>query len=116
MARLRVLLALVANEPRSYRQAIAAALRQLRPHVEVVAVEPDEMDRCIARLRPDLVICSRLTEAVEAVPLCWVLLYPAQQPDVEVSIAGVRATHPDTGFDVLLAAIDECDRRRQGAV
>ncbi|MDQ3430507.1 MAG: hypothetical protein M3479_11270 [Actinomycetota bacterium] len=40
----RVTRVLVANEPRSYRQAIAAALQVIRPDMEVLVVEPELLD------------------------------------------------------------------------
>lgn len=35
---------LLANEPRSYRQAIAGALQALRPDVEFEEIEPERLD------------------------------------------------------------------------
>ena len=52
----------VANEPRSYREAMAVACRVLRPEVEVILAEPADLDAAVARLDPQLVPCSRLTE------------------------------------------------------
>lgn len=56
--------ALVANDPRIYREVIAAALRELRPLVEVVVAEPEELDREVERVRPHLVICNQATAIV----------------------------------------------------
>jgi CheY-like chemotaxis protein len=58
---------LVANEPRSYREAFAFAFRTLRPHVEAIVVEPEALEREALRLRPDLVVCDRVTPAVAAI-------------------------------------------------
>jgi hypothetical protein len=49
MDQLRVLLA---NELRSYREVIALALRELRPGVEVIDVEPKELDAEAKRFSP----------------------------------------------------------------
>ena len=67
---------LLANEPRSYRDAMATALRVLRPRARVRAVEPDQLDGEVARHHPELVVCSELTPTVRAEALAWVLLYP----------------------------------------
>ena len=53
---------LMANEPRAYREGIAAVIGQLRPVVEVETVEPDALDDSIERFSPDMVICSKATE------------------------------------------------------
>ena len=72
-APLRVLLA---NEPRSYRESIAAVFRQLRPGLQVKVVEPEALESSVTRFDPDVAICSRVTGAVmERVPV-WVELYP----------------------------------------
>jgi len=50
---------LMAIEPRSYREVIGAAIRGLRPHLEVVIVDPDALEPEMARLDPELVVCNR---------------------------------------------------------
>jgi hypothetical protein len=84
------LLVVMANEPRSYREAIAAALQTLEPNVGVVVVEPGTLDLEIERLAPQLVICSRLTHAVETGSLAWGELYPEHDSLERVSIGGER--------------------------
>ena len=63
---------LVANELTSYRQAIAIAIRELRPGAEVFEAAPEVLDGEVARLGPDLVICSRVTRTVERRTTNWV--------------------------------------------
>jgi hypothetical protein len=55
---------IVANELTSYRQTIAMVIREKHPNVEVFEADPETLDREVARLRPDLVICSRITSLV----------------------------------------------------
>src|SRR5919112_3030879 len=55
---------LVANEPLVYRDVLSSQLPRLRPGLTVLRVDPAELDDAVARLRPRLVICSELTEAV----------------------------------------------------
>jgi hypothetical protein len=81
---------LVANEPRSYREAIADALQELRPNIEVVVLEPEALEPELRRPTPQLVTCSRLTPAVEDIALAWVQLYPEQETMARVSIGGRR--------------------------
>ncbi len=40
----RKALVLLANELRAYRESLAHAFRQLRPEVEVMTAEPEELD------------------------------------------------------------------------
>jgi hypothetical protein len=102
---------LVANEPRSYREAIAGALRVLCPHLEVIVVEPEDLDREVVRLAPNVVLCSRLTEAVETRPLAWVVLYPNGETWAVISIAGrCHTISADLPFTRLLSVIDEVER------
>jgi hypothetical protein len=72
---------LVANEPRCYREVIAAAVHELRPHAEVITVEPADLDRAVVYRQPHLVVCSRLTEVVETHSPVWVVLcIPTARP------------------------------------
>jgi hypothetical protein len=48
----REVLVLLANEPRAYRESIAQVFRQLRPNVEVVTAEPDELEDRVLSLAP----------------------------------------------------------------
>jgi hypothetical protein len=106
--------ALVANDPRIYREVIAAALRELRPLVEVVVAEPEGLDREVQRVRPHLVICSQATAIVRGGGcLCWVVLYPDGEDRVEVGAAGMvgGAARLLTGVGVadLLSVVDETE-------
>lgn len=100
---------LVANEPRAYRDVIAAAFRELRPQHEVIPVEPDQLDGEVARLHPHLVICSRLSEMVETGPLTWVMLYPDNETRTVISIAGEQTVAADVEFSELLSVIDQTE-------
>ena len=102
MIRLRIL---VVHEPRVSRESLIAALAELRPETEVRATDPAELDGSVATMRPHLVLCSRLTTAVEAI-LAWVFLYPDGANRVEVGVDGERQTLNDLGLDGLLAVVD----------
>ena len=97
---------LVAHEPRAYREAMAAALAVLRPEADVVPVEPAELCRMVALVRPDLVFCGAPTTAVrEAVP-AWVEVSADGGRVVEMSIGGEVSTVPDLGVEDALALVD----------
>ncbi len=105
MEKLRVL---VANEPCAYREAITGVLRVLRPDIEVDAVDPDGLDGEVARLRPHLVVCSRITVAQQAL-LGWVMLYPDGENRAEIFTAGERITLDNVEFGDLLSFIDRVE-------
>jgi hypothetical protein len=87
---------LVAHEPANYREALAAVLPELRPGLRVRLVEPDDLDAAAARLRPAVVVCSRLSAAVRAHAAAWVLLYPDGED--RAAVGGIpepyRLEHP----------------------
>ena len=97
---------LVAHEPTSYREALAAVLPELRPRLRAHLVEPAELEAALGRLRPAVVVCSRLSAAVRAHAAAWVLLYPDGED--RLAVGGVpapyRLAHPRLA-DVL-AALD----------
>jgi hypothetical protein len=99
---------LVANEPCAYREAITGALRELRPHIEFNAVEPDGLDGEVARLRPHLVVCSQITAALHSLP-AWIMLYPEGENRAVISAAGEQVTVDNIGFDDLLSTIDRIE-------
>lgn len=100
----------VANEPRSYRESISAAFEALRPQVQVSTVDPEDLDQEVERLAPQLVVCSRLTSAVEHDAPIWVLLYPNGASHAVVYQNGVRTHHPVMDLDTLLSVLDEAQR------
>jgi hypothetical protein len=100
---------LLANEPRLYREVIAGALRVVRPHLEVLVVEPEDLDGEVVRLAPDLVLCSRLTDVVETRPRAWAVLDPTEMRAV-ITIAGRPHTvAADFPFTSLLSVIAEVE-------
>src|ERR671933_535646 len=104
MDAMRVLL--VANELRSYREAIAQALEKLRPEIEVHETEPENVNREVARLRPDFVVCSQVTHVVESCVPIWVELYPDYEAHSKVSIWGEITTVEDIQLPDLLKVLD----------
>jgi hypothetical protein len=95
---------LVANELTSYRQTIAIVIRELHPNVEVLEVHPETLDREVARVDPDLVICSRVTTALEERVANWIELYPECGPYSTFCIDGERRAMEDVQLSDLLWA------------
>lgn len=106
---------LVANEPRSYCEVISAAIRALRPLAEVFVAEPEDLDTEVARLLPDLVVCSSLSDVVEESVPAWIELYPGGSENVTVSLEGDRIMLTRLGFDRLLSIVDQAERLRRSA-
>lgn len=107
-APLRVLLA---NEPRSYRESIAAVFRELRPAMQVKVVEPEELESNVARFGPDVAICSHVTVTVrERVPV-WVELYPEHAARSVASEGGRRVEFAEIQLGDLLGILDRAAAR-----
>ena len=104
---------LLANEPRAYREVIAAAFQQLRPQHEVTTVAPNDLDAEVVRLDPQFVLCSRLTPGVQTRPIAWVMLYPEGEPWAMIYMEGQRTTVPNLEFSRLLAIIDQTEELAQ---
>ena len=111
--RSRKTLVLLANEPRVYRESIAQVFRQLRPNVEVMTAEPEELEDRVLRLAPDMVIFSEPADLVrERVPL-WVELYPGYGPDSVVGAGEERSTVEEIQLSDLLSVVDRAERLAQ---
>jgi hypothetical protein len=67
---------LIANEPAIYREVICAALKELRPDMEIFTSEPDDLEGEFLRILPQFVLYSRPTKLVEREAAAWVELYP----------------------------------------
>lgn len=103
----RKALILLANEPRAYRESIAQVLGQLRPNVEVITAEPEELEERVLRLAPEMVIFSEAPGLVrERVPV-WVELYPEYGRRSVVGVGEERSTIEEIQLSHLLSLIDE---------
>ena len=106
MGGLRILLA---NEPRSYRETIAAALQALRPDDEVRTTEPEMIGYELENFSPQLVICSSLTPAIGTGALTWVELYPGHESLSTVSIGGNGSVIDEIELPDLLSIVDRTE-------
>ena len=103
MVKTRVVLA---NDPRAYREIIGSTIQALRPHVDVLIVEPESLDSFVASTSPDLVIGSKLTAAVRNGVRRWVDLYPDGEQLAIASVDGRRSTLTDVELSHLLEIVD----------
>jgi hypothetical protein len=106
---------LMANEPRAYREGIAAVIGQLRPMVEIETVEPSALDDSIDRFAPDMVICSKATEVLKGRVKVWVELYPENGALSVANIGGRRMEYTEIQLPDLLSIVDKAEElsRRQ---
>ncbi len=109
----RKVLILLANEPRAYRESIAAVFRQLRSNVEVITAEPEELEARILELAPNMVICSEATSVVRERVSVWVELYPGYGSSSVVGIEGRRTTIEEIQLSDLLSIVDRAERIAQ---
>ena len=96
----------LANEPRYEREVLAAALRELRPGLEVIELTPDRLDGALAALRPSLVVCGAASAAVRARAPAWVLLYPEEADHAVVCLEGEERVVSAFGLADLVAAVE----------
>ena len=99
----------------SYRAAISAVIRELRPQLEIFTVEPEDLDKEFVRLSPHFVICSRVTDLVEREALGWIELYPKHASESVVSFCGEKVIYLNIDLDTLLSVLDEAERLYENA-
>ncbi len=100
---------LLANEPRCYREVIAAALRRQRPHWAITDVEAEELPAHLGRCVREFVIASHLSESARHRAFGWVLLYPDFEDRATIGFAGHATTVEGLDFDGLLAVLDRAE-------
>lgn len=98
---------LISNGLESYRQALAEALRELRPAVEVFEAEPGDLDRKLFRVKPLLVICGYATSVVKQSAPNWVELYVNSGSFSIVSLEGRLSVVEGMDFPRLLEILDQ---------
>jgi hypothetical protein len=106
MTKMRIV---VANEPRAYRDVIAAAIGVLRPRFDVLEIEPDQLDGAVLRCDPHVVICSRRSATIAAGAFTSLVLYPDVVGGATMWQAGKPTVLDDVTFDTLLAIVDQVD-------
>jgi hypothetical protein len=79
---------LIALEPRTYREAIGNAIRELRPHLEVTLVEPDMLCSEVAHLSPQIVLWSQRKPIDGTGGIVWIEYRPYTEPKAAIHRAG----------------------------
>lgn len=108
MDNMRVVLA---NAPRSYRESLAVVFQRLRPQVSFITVDPTEVDALVRNQKPHLVVCSRLSTAIEQHVRGWIMLPPDGQSAAVMHATGELSLVADLDLAGLLAVIDQGQQR-----
>ena len=105
-ARIRILVAFE-EDYRAYRDALSAAVKILRPDVEVMTVEPGKVAGAARRFAPDIVIGNGFEEADLEGVAAWVELPVNPTRSTRVNIDGDYSEMVNPTLDELLVAIEE---------
>lgn len=98
-------LVLLAIEPRSYVEAIGGAIAELRPGIDVLVVDPEDLVSEMERRAPALVLCGEERPGGCDEAVRWAEFRPYEEPEV-VRVDG-RAEHfPGLGLEDLLGLVD----------
>jgi hypothetical protein len=98
------------DEYRVYRDAIARSLRLYRPHVEVAVADLDKLGDEVARLDPELVVCSRPNTVEPNGRPAWFELSPTPDQLAEICINGEHFKTTNPALEELLRVVDETER------
>jgi hypothetical protein len=110
VSRIRILVAFE-EDHRVYQETTATIIRELRTHVEVSITELNELEAEVARLSPDLVICSRPKNATDAGRvLAWLKLPTGHDRSAELYLDGEYSEVDNPGLEELLRVVDETER------
>jgi hypothetical protein len=98
-------LVLLAIEPRSYAEAIGGAIAELRPEIDVLVVDPEDLLYEMKLRCPALVLCGedRPDGCDEAVR--WASFRPYEEPEV-VRVDGRAERFPGLELGDLLGLVD----------
>ena len=103
---------LVANDPPLYRDLLGSQLPRLCPGLTVLLVDPTDLDDALARLRPQLVLCSELTDAVRQFATTALVLDPDGTHCAVLTVEGQQQMMLNPRLTDLLAAVDAAVRDR----
>jgi hypothetical protein len=98
-----------AIEPRSYRQVMGQAVQTLRPHLEVVVLEPGTLEAAVARLAPHLVFANQPDASSPSGGPAWVEFRPYEEPPARVCLGGRRWELEEVELENLLSIVDRTE-------
>jgi hypothetical protein len=101
---------LVSMEIRFYREVIGAAIQHLKPHLEMVVVEPENLEAEVAKLSPEAVIGDVPEPATGGARLAWVEFRPYEQPATRIRLGDRRWELREMSLEELLSVVDEAER------
>jgi hypothetical protein len=109
---MRVLVAFEHNY-RAYRETIAAAIRVLRPGVEVETTSLDALREHIERFDPHLVICNQSNTIDAGSRPAWVELSLDPLHPSKICVGGRYSERTNPTLGMLLKVIDEVQELTQ---
>jgi hypothetical protein len=112
---MRVLLSFETNY-RVYGQAMAAAIREFRPDVEVAVVDGEDLEGEAERFDSQLLICSPpVPENLVKDRLAWIELSPEPDQPSTFRVGGRQWETTNPTFGEILPVVDEIKRLRREA-
>jgi hypothetical protein len=94
---------------RSYREAIACALKSLRPRAEVTVAELGKLEAEIERVGPDLVICSQPNAGDSSDRFVWVEVPSDPNRPSAICLEGRCSKTNQLTLDDLLSIVDAAE-------
>ena len=105
----RILIA-IEDEYRAYREVIAAGIEALRPGVEVTSVGLDLLEGELARLDPQVVVCSGPEPTEKGGRHAWVELPLDPIRPMKIRRGERHSESSDPTLQGLLAVVDEAEQ------
>ena len=105
---MRVLIA-YGDSHRSYGETLEAALRGMRPGIEVSLVRAEELGDEVARLDPHLVVSDRPNGVDPGGPAAWARIPADPDEHSEFCVGGRRRRLTNPDLRELLRAFDEAE-------
>jgi hypothetical protein len=90
-----------------YREMIAAVFRALRPGFEVKSINLEALERELARIDPEVVICTGHKEVESSTRLAWIELSVDPLMPTKISVRGRHFERTNPTVEELLEVIDE---------
>jgi hypothetical protein len=101
---------IVAYEWLAYQEAVAGMLKIMRPELDVHCVEPENLDKAMICLRPQVVFGCRRTEEAPGASPTWVLSYPDASNRVDIITAQQHRVQSTLTEADVLGILDEAEQ------
>ena len=110
---MRILIA-YEDSHRSYGEALAGAVRGLRPGAEVSLVQARELAGAVRRFDPHLVVSGKPNTVDPGGRAAWLTLSEEPDEPSEACVGGRRRRLKNPGFGDVLAVVDEAGELVRG--